>query len=259
MGNEKEYGKLSEDQFKRLIKKLPEFRAEESELKALIKTTPKEKLDKILAGSRCWAYVYEFPFVQHLSVVIWAMGKQDWLAKVAAAEDPQEELLRSMDEDPGEWTGPEGGELTIADLIHLVGTLQRTVLSVMLYKRSLSAIMEDVRTGSDDALFDIVRVDRSAVACPTIAARIASAEFLGDKRFFLHLRNALKGPRQKHWEAYKDLRYSLLVLREMGFDRLSDDRLEHLLVHVLKVYPDNPSARKNLRRQYYESKKFKSL
>ncbi len=51
MGNEKEYGKLSEDQFKRLIKALPEFRAEERELKALIKTTPKEKLNKILAGS----------------------------------------------------------------------------------------------------------------------------------------------------------------------------------------------------------------
>ncbi len=55
MASEKQYGKLSEDQFKRLIKRLPELRAEESELKTLIKTAPKEKLDKLLAGSRCWA------------------------------------------------------------------------------------------------------------------------------------------------------------------------------------------------------------
>jgi hypothetical protein len=259
MAHTKEYGKLSEDQFKRAIKKLPELHAEEGDLKALFKTAPKEKVDAILAGSRCWAYVYEVPFIQHLFVVFWAAGMKDWLGKVATAEDPHEELLRCMDEDPGEWRAPEGADLTIADLIHIFGTLQRTVLSVMLYKCSLSALMEEVRTGSDDALFKIIRVDRSAVACPTIGARIARAEFLNEKRFFIRLRSAFKGPQQKHWESYKDLRYSLFVLREMGFDRMSDEQLEHLLVDVLKVYPKAPTARKNLRKQYTESKKIKSL
>jgi len=129
----------------------------------------------------------------------------------------------------------------------------------MLYKRSLCALVAEIREGDDNALFDAVRVDRSAVSCPTIAARISQAELLGEKRFFLRLRSALKGPSKKHWEGYRDLRYSLAVLREMGFDQLSDAELEHLLVDVLKVYPKSYTARKNLRKQYSESKKIKGL
>ena len=50
-----------------------------------------------------------------------------------------------------------------------------------------------------------------------------------------------------------------LMLREMGCDQLSDVELEHLLVDVLKVYPKAYTARKNLRKQFYESKRFKTL
>jgi hypothetical protein len=46
------------------------------------------------------------------------------------------------------------------------------------------------------------------------------------------------------------LRYSFAVLRELGFDKLSDAQLEDLLVHQLKVYPDTFNARRNLRKQY---------
>jgi hypothetical protein len=40
---------------------------------------------------------------------------------------------------------------------------------------------------------------------------------------------------------------------------MSDAQLEHLLVDVLKVYSPSFTARKNLRKQYYESKKIKGL
>jgi len=66
----------------------------------------------------------------------------------------------------------------------------------------------------------------------------------------------LKGPSKKHWEAYKDLRYAFFILRESGFNQMSDAQLEELLVHQLKLYPDAPGARKNLRKQFKESKKF---
>src|ERR1035441_303498 len=51
---------------------------------------------------------------------------------------------------------------------------------------------------------------------------------------FLHLRSALKGPSRKYMEALKDLRYALAMLREFGFDQLSDAQLEDLLVDKLK-------------------------
>ena len=142
----------------------------------------------------------------------------------------------------------------------LAFSLQRSVLSIMLFQRSISGLVQEVREHDDlDALFNAVRVDRTVMSCSTIADKIARAEMRGDKRFFLRLRNALKGPTQKHWAAYCDLRYSLVILRELGFDGLSDTQLENLLVHQLKVYPNTPSARKNLRAQYTQSKKFKTI
>lgn len=104
--------------------------------------------------------------------------------------------------------------------------------------------------------FKAVRLDRSIITCPTFALRMARAELENDKSFFLHLRSALKGPSKKHWEAYNDLRYALYILRELGFDQLSDAQLEDLLVHKLKLYPNASGARKNLRKQFTESKKF---
>ena len=126
----------------------------------------------------------------------------------------------------------------------------------MLFHRTLDKMVADVRAGNDASLFQAVRIDRSIVACLTFADRIAKAELENDKKFFLHLRSSLKGPSKKHWEAYKDLRYALYVLRESGFNQMSDAQLEDLLVHKLKLYPNVPSARKNLRKQFTESKKF---
>ena len=257
---EKEYGKLTEDQFRRLIKKLPEIRSSDQELRDLLKSASKEKLRKVLEGGKPWAFLYERSFAEHIAFVLVALGQKDWIESLKDAADPQEEALKSIYSDEEiEWTGGYGGQFTIADVVGLTTTMQRTILSVMIFHRSLSALMEEARGGDDDALLNVVRLDRSAVASPTIAKRIWGAEVSGDKKFFLRLRNAMKGPQRKHWESYKDLRYSLFVLREMGFNQLSDDQLEHLLVKVLKVYPNSAGARKNLRKQYYESKKFKSL
>jgi hypothetical protein len=130
----------------------------------------------------------------------------------------------------------------------------------MLFQRSMSALVQEVREDDNmDSLFNAIRVDRAVMNCTTIADKIARAELQGDKRFFQRLRNALKGPTQKHWARYCDLRYSLFVLRELGFKSLSDAQLEKLLVHTLKVYPDTPSARKNLRAQYQQSKRITTI
>jgi hypothetical protein len=45
---EKEYGKLSLDQFKQLVKELPEVRSQMQELPELVRTASKEKISEIL-------------------------------------------------------------------------------------------------------------------------------------------------------------------------------------------------------------------
>lgn len=227
------------------------------ELPEVMRSASREKIRAALDEGIYWAAFYELPFAQHVALGLYLLGQKDKLLEMASAQDPQEEVLRWVES--GAADGPDPTEETIGGYVAVLVSFQRSVLSIMLYQRSMSKLIEEAREGDDEALFKAVRIDRSAIACPTIAARIAKAEVLGEKRFFERLRSALKGPSKKHWEAYSDLRYSLAVLREFGLDSLSDAELERLLVDVLKVYPKTWSARKNLRKQYYESRKIKGL
>lgn len=253
---EKEYGNLSLDQFKRIVKELPEIRSQMQELPELIRTTPKERISEILDKEFFWAAVYELPFHHQIALLFCALGRAQKLIDISKQPDPNQAALDwSENDDIDDWNGGEGGIFQKKHIIGLTLALQRNILSIMLFHRTLDKMVEDVRSGKVESLFQAVRLDRSIVACPTFADRIARAELENDKMFFRHLRSSLKGPSKKHWEAYKDLRYALCMLRELGFNQMSDAQLEDLLVHKLKLYPDVPSARKNLRKQFTASRK----
>jgi len=179
------------------------------------------------------------------------------LHNAAQSDDPTQAAFSMFQNVKYEtWKGGLDGLFEIGDVVALFTALRRNVLSIMLFHRTLNAMVDEVRNGNDDSLFDAVRIDRSIITCPTFALRISKAEIRNDKKFFIRLRSSLKGPSKKHWEAYKDLRYAFFILRESGFNQMSDAQLEELLVHQLKLYPDAPGARKNLRKQFTESKKF---
>jgi hypothetical protein len=261
---EKEYGELTGEQFRKLVTALPELRKQQTDLRELVAKVPKTRIDQLLVANYNWSIWYELSFFEHLAVVVDAFGKVDYLKMVLELPDPQQKLIDDIhldiDCDSNPSTDIPNPRYEMQTLIGLAFSLQRTILSIMLFQQTLSGLVQQVREDDNiDALFNVVRIDRAAVACPPIADRIARAEICNDKRFFIRLRNALKGPQKKHWAGYCDLRYSLFALRELGFDKLSDDQLEKLLVHTLKVYPDNAGARKNLRRQYQLSKKIKTI
>lgn len=252
----KAYGKVSAEQFRRLIKHLPEIRTATEELPELLRSSSSEKLREALRQDILWAGLYELPFHDHVAVALYVLGLKDKIIAMARSQDPQEALLDFIDSADSVGENVDGFDtVQLASCVAVVIALQRTVLSIMLFKQSMSGLIEAVREGSDEALFNAVRVDRSSLCCPTIAVRVSKAELMGDKRFFQRLRNALKGPQHKHWESYKDLRYALAALREMGVESLSDAELEFLLCDVLKVYPKTVTARKNHRKHFDESKK----
>lgn len=255
---DKEYDKLTVEQFKRLIAKLPELRKQQTELESAARSVSKARLDELLAKDYAWARIYEHSLIEHITFLIFALDKVEWIKKTAQVDDLQAIVLDDMDkEESNDWDGGYKGMFKEQDLIGLVVSLHKSIFSIMIYQKSLSALVEDVREGNDEALFNAVRIDRSITSCPTIADRIAKAELMGDKQFFLRLRNALKGVSGKHMVAFQDLRYAFAALRELGFDKLSDQQLETLLVDQLKVYPNTYNARRNLRKQYAASKKIK--
>lgn len=253
----KEYGKLTGEQFKAAISALEKLNGQRQEFSASMAKVPESRFKEVFTKGYGWAYCYELSFPEHIGLASVAFNCADVLSAAVASEDPQQFVLdrlnRTMDLEPH----------PAFELQHLVGlaySLQRTILSILLFQRSLSGLVQEVReTGNRDSLFKAIRIDRTAMSCPPIADRIALAELQGNKQFFRNLRSALAGPSQKHWMALSDLRYALYVLRELGFDKMSDDQLEQLLVHTLKVYPNTPTARKNLRAQYQQSKKIKTI
>lgn len=257
--SEKEYGKLTTEQFQSLVNDLPEIRGQMKELPDLVRSTPKDRLKEILDGNFEWSHVYELPYEHTLALLIMALGQSKKLHEIVNSPDPQQALIEWGRTDPTEdWNGGDGGNFTKGHVTGLLVASQRNILSIMLYHRTICALVQSVRENGDYAdedFFRAVKVDRSVLTCPTFAKRIAKAELMQDKVFFRHLHKSLKGISNKQWEAYNDLRYGFAILRDCGFNKLSDEQLEDLFVNKLGLYPKIASARKNLRKQISLSNK----
>lgn len=256
---DKEYGKLTSEQFQALIKELPEIKGQMKELPDLVRSASKVRIKEILAGDFVWSEAYEFPFETVIALLIAALGQSQAIIDIANSPDPQQALIEWGKSDSTEdWNGGDGGKFTMSNLVGLLVANQRNILSIMLYHRTICDLVKSVRENGDNAdenFFKAVKIDRSVLTCKTFAKRLAKAELTNDKDFFCHLHKSLKGIPRKHWETYNDLRYGFAILRSCGFNKLSDAQLEDLFVNKLGLYPKHHSARKNLRKQIYESNK----
>jgi hypothetical protein len=253
---EKEFGKLSLDQFERLVKTFPETREQRSELSEILKGD-QEKLREVLGPSEhSWASIYELPFFEQMALLFILVGLHEPLIEAWQTDDPIESLST--------WGGDEGAlnswyeqhesEIDPKHFIWMTVVFQRNILAIMLFHCSMGHLVQRAREGDDESLFHAVEVDRAVVGAPTVADRIARAELVADTHFFIRLRKALKGPSQKHMAAIQDLRYSIVALRSFGFDRFSDLDLERLFLKT-RLYPNSAGALKNLRKHIQAARK----
>lgn len=105
-----------------------------------------------------------------------------------------------------------------------------------LYGATLDQLLIRARTEDAD-LFRAVRVDRSVISYPGIAARIARAELENDECFFNDLGAALKAKKAKAQE-YAYLRFVLATLQQAGgLAILTMKEAYDLLAVELKLYP----------------------
>lgn len=253
----KEYGKLTAAQFRGFVDQLPFFQSQAEEMRKAMRDAPRERWGELLKNDYSWAWIYEFPFLVHVVLAVYAFNLSEWAAEVAKAPDPQQKVLDEIHDDPIDDFHPD---LEVQDGLGIAVSLTRTMQSVLLYGRSLSALVQDVReTENLDSLFKAIKVDRSIVNCQTVADCIAKAELRDDKAFFRRLSNAFKGPSQKEWAGLAGMKFSFNVLREAEINDLSDTELEQLMIHTLEVYKDVPGARKNLRMHYQNFRKFPSI
>ncbi|MDZ4103072.1 MAG: hypothetical protein U1E12_15500 [Hydrogenophaga sp.] len=258
----KEYGKLTAAQFAELIQYVPVLLKLIRELSGHMSKIPQARFDEVMEGPY-WNYsqIYEFSFARHLATLLVVMNRHKDFGSLADAADPQEavlEVLRSMDKVEDDRPLYDGATQTEA--IALIYSFGQTVTSMATYGRSISALVKAAREQRDhDALFKAIRMDRAVIGCPTSMHLIARAQLRDNKTFFRHLRSALAGPSKKQWEGLHPMRYAFILLNEMGLHSLSEAELESLMVDTLKVYPKSPSARKNLRAQYLQYRKYTTI
>ena len=185
---QKEYGKLTPAQFRTFVDQLPAFQTMAEELRELTQHTSNEKWDTLFTHDYSWAWVYELPYPVHVAIAIYVLNLSSWANDVAASPDPQQRVL----DDFGADTSPDfHPDVERQHGIGIVVSLVRTMQSIAMHGRSLSALIQDVRDENDmDSLFKAIKVDRSIVNCSTIADCIAKAEMCDDKAFFRRLGNA---------------------------------------------------------------------
>lgn len=258
----KEFGKLTEDQFRELIQALPHLLALVRDVNEHLARMPAAKFDAVMSGDyHAYACVYELPLLEHLLLLVLALNGQDELKQWAESPDPQEaalEVLRRRDEpDDGK---PINEAFDTAEVFALAYSVCRTLLSIATYGRSISSLLQDVRdNGNLDSLFKAIRMDRCVVGCPAAMKHMARAQLRDNKDFFKRLKSALNGPSKKEWAGLEQTRYALLVLRDLGIDDLSDSALEKLLVEQLKAYTPGQDPKKALRAHYGRSRKLQTI
>lgn len=257
----KDYGKLTGDQFQEFIQILPDVFAKLREADDLLALTPKARFDKVFPGDwGDYSHLYELPFIEHLSWVVFALNRQEEVKDVASSPDPQEAVLAMLRLRDAVEDKPQHEAFSDEEVLTLIYSLNRTMQSMATFGRSISSLLQDVRENNNhDSLFKAIRMDRTVVGCSTAMRHLARAQIRSDTRFFKHLQAALKGPSKKPMIGLEPMRYVLLMLREMGLNDLSEKDLEHLMVDLLKVYPRAPGAAKNLSAQYQRSKKIKTI
>lgn len=189
-----------------------------------------------------WSGTYERPLVEVLAVLAEVGGPQLMSEITKDRRELLVALLTESDESP-EIAWDIGNDKEY-ELRHFIGALYAMLISIEslgVYGKSIYALLQEVKAGVDKSLFDIVRLDRSAISAPTIADRITRAELEQDERFFKGLVNALSGKPHRRNLEHKELRFLLALLNDLKLlDILSIDEIRELVCNQLELYPYTP-------------------
>ncbi len=254
---QKPYGKFTLEQFKELGELVRETQSLAPTLEQVFGEADPEKLKTILGENFSWWKYYEMPFNDHIAWSVLILDWQDELQKAASSVDPQQAFMDFMNspEADKDWSGGFQGRFEKKDLVAVVISILKTIKSIMIYQKSLSALVEETSQGNDKALFNAVRIDPTVIGCPTVMHRISIAAMKGDKSFIRELKGALDGPTKKYQPTIDLLRYMMLCMTDTGVVKMSGPDLESLFVDHLKLYSKQATAQKNLYEQFLNTKR----
>jgi len=125
-------------------------------------------------------------------------------------------------------------------------------ISLLVNGASLKELFKKAKSGDDDALYDLIKVDKTLFAHEWVRERINKAAYIGDGNFFELLGKAVADDPLKHSGRKEDLDKLFLVIKffwDFGLYRLSDYELHDLLLESkIDIYENVESFSKHLSR-----------
>jgi len=237
---EKELGKLSSQQFRRLFALVHKGLDEQLDLEKAISADP-DKVSNFIKDKAQWSIYYELPYPHFLGLFFIALGLSNKIKEFASFEDPQEAVISWAESDP--MPPPESDDLSDEEKITIFGLMMamtRNFSAIQQFHIPINSLIEKAKE-DDEALFDAILVDRHVINTPTATSRIACAEATNDGQFFDLLTKAINKTRPRRpKEDFDILRFMLSALDEAtGLSNLSYEQIHSLMVDDLQLYPED--------------------
>jgi len=254
---EKEFGKVTRDQLKKLFASHVKYTDEREEFKGTV-AEKSEKLETYLKHALPWSYWYELPFNLFIVIVLDAFGLRDQFMEAARSSDPQQAVIDLMDEDDepdkefDDRTDEEKGYF-----FSLYFALDFNIRSLRIFSKYLNQLVSEAKN-DDEALFDAVLIDPLVVSSPSIAKRIQKSSLENDKDFFQKLAKSITKTRPRRPEKeLDDTRLILAILNECkSLSEIPPQQMYEVITKELRAYPgiDN-NTYETFRRFYHRHKK----
>jgi len=99
--------------------------------------------------------------------------------------------------------------------------------SLSAFSEPINDLIQRLKGGDDQALFDAVLIDRTTVSTPSAAKRLQTAQLMRDESFFQKLAKAITRTRaRKPNKEYNDLRFIMVAIKEHScYSRTSKEEL----------------------------------
>lgn len=248
----KDFDKLSVKQLKHIHSIFHQQQLDNEEISDLIKSH--NDILNVLSKAPPWAHFYELPYITFLALCILMFELTDAIHSVANASDQAQAFIDYIDNMPDVEKDEELSEEDKGFGFSLVMAINKQQASIAIFNEPLSQLVERVKEGDDEALFNAVLVDRSIISAPSIAHRIQKAVLLEDESFMDSLSRAIKKSRPRRpAKKYDDLRYMIKIIdEEIGLDNVDDEKLYNLLFHNLQLYDSSPDGLERLIRRIKE-------
>ena len=243
----KDFNETTANQLREFYAHYFQLQKDKDELSGLIKEKPDSV--KLLSEVPPWSLFYELPYRSFLAICIIEFNLTETIQKVAQSDDQFQSFLNFMEDLENESIDDE--ELTDEEKgfrFSLVMALTNQLSSMATHSQPLSILIEKVRKGDDEALFDAVLVDRSIVSAPSITNRIQVAQLTEDENFMELLSKAIKRSRPRRPDVkLDDLRYMIEVLdEEIGLSNITHDKIYDILAEDLELYDASTDGLKDL-------------